>query len=145
MMDDNIQTVLNIFRAIEQREPGSASLGPLPELMHPEVELCWPPSLPYGGAYRGIDGGLAWRAVWDPLQPAPEDREMNPRVLGANERNEVIVLYRQRGVNTSGARFETDVIGLYEVRGGKLVRAQMFYFDEAGTNRFLAQSTGRSS
>jgi ketosteroid isomerase-like protein len=70
---------------------------------------------------------------------------MNPRVLCANERNEVVVLYRQRGVSASGARFETDVIGLYEVQGGRLVRAQMSYFDEAGTNRFLAQSTRRSS
>ena len=63
---------------------------------------------------------------------------MNPQVIAANDRNEVVVLYCQRGVNNRGEHFETQVLGVYEIREGKLSRAQMFYFDEAGTNRFLA-------
>jgi len=37
------------------------------------------------------------------------------------------------------------VLGLYHVRGGKLARAQMFYFDTAAVVRFLAQATGQAT
>lgn len=141
MNESNIQTVLNIFRAIEEREPDSRNMEPLLELCQPDVELSWPPSLPYGGTSRGFQiTGPSWSDFWDPLQPTPAYRRMDPRVVAANGRNKVVVAYRQRGVNHRGERFETEVIGLYQMRDQKLLRAQMFYFDEAGTNRFVAVS-----
>jgi hypothetical protein len=33
-----------------------------------------------------------------------------------------------------------QVLGLYQLRDGKLARAQMFYFDPAGAARFLAEA-----
>lgn len=139
--DRNIQTVLNIFRALEEREGNDRSMERFLQLSHSDIELCWPPSLPYGGSSHGLQPtGPSWIDVWDPLQPTPAERRMNARVIAANDRNEVVVVYRQRGVNSSGEQFETEVVGIYELREEKLARAQMFYFDEAGTNLFLATS-----
>lgn len=140
--DSNIQTVLKIFEVLEQREPSGHTVERLLELCQTDVEICWPPSLPYGGTSRGlVQVHPSWTDAWDPLQPTQVERQMSPRVIAANGRNEVGVVYRQRGLNCRGEHFETEVLGLYELRDGKLARAQMFYFDEAGTNRFLTEST----
>lgn len=142
----NIQTVLNIFRALEGREPNERNMEPFLELWQPDIEFCWPPSLPYGGTSRGLQQiGPSWRDVWDPLQPTAAERRMDPRVIAANDHNEVVVVYRQRGVSESGEKFETEVLGLYQVINGKLQRAQMFYFDEAGTNRFLENAARKGA
>jgi ketosteroid isomerase-like protein len=51
---------------------------------------------------------------------------MDPRVIAAND-EEVVVLYRQRAVDSAGERFDEPVLGLYETREGKLARAHMFH------------------
>ena len=69
---------------------------------------------------------------------------MEPRVVAASE-EEVVVLWRQRGVTPAGDRFDGEVLGLYHVRGGKLARAQMFYFDTAALVSFLAKAKGQAT
>jgi hypothetical protein len=64
---------------------------------------------------------------------------MDPRVVAANE-NEVVVLWRQRGVSPLGDRFDGEGLGLYQIREAKLARAQMFYFDTAAVASFLAKA-----
>jgi ketosteroid isomerase-like protein len=64
---------------------------------------------------------------------------LEPRVVAANE-DEGVVLWRQRGVSPSGERFEGDVLGLYQIREGKLARAQMFYFDTVAVASFLKKA-----
>ena len=64
---------------------------------------------------------------------------MDPRVVATNE-NEVVVLWRQRGLAQSGEQFEGEVLGFYHIREGKLARAQMFYFDTAAVADFLART-----
>ncbi len=61
---------------------------------------------------------------------------MDPRVVAANG-DEVVVLWRQRGLSPAGEQFDGEVLGLYRVREGKLARAQMFYFDTAAVASFL--------
>ena len=61
---------------------------------------------------------------------------MDPRVV-ATEGEEVTVLYTQRALSPDGERFESPVLGLYEVRNGKLARAQMFHYDTAAIEAFL--------
>ena len=109
----------------------------------PIVEMYWPPSLPYGGTARGLQQET-WSDTWRPLQPTEAERRMEPRVVAASE-EEVVVLWRQRGVTPAGDRFDGEVLGLYHVRGGQLTRAQMFYFDTAAVVRFLAQATGQAT
>jgi len=66
---------------------------------------------------------------------------MDPRVVAAGD-DEVVVLWRQRGINPDGDRFDGPVLGLYQVLEGKLARAQMFYFDTAALVSFLAKTRG---
>jgi len=136
--EKNIEIMLKIFSAIEQRDAQRAL-----ELFHPDVEFHWPPSLPYGGTSRGLKlSRPTWVETWDPLQPTEAERRMDPRVVAAGE-EEVVVLWRQRGVSPAGDRIDTPVLGLYQLREGKLVRAQMFYFDTAATLSFLAKVNGQ--
>ena len=41
----NRKLLLDVFRAVEQRDDKRFR-----ELLHPDFELHWPPSLPYGGS-----------------------------------------------------------------------------------------------
>jgi ketosteroid isomerase-like protein len=128
-VEENKELLISVFTAIEQRNDQRFA-----ELLHPDFEIHWPPSLPYGSGK-----GRTWSNAWDPLQPTEEERRMDPRVVCANEQ-EAIVLWRQRGVSPSGERFDGEVLGHYQIREGKLARAQMFYFDTAAVATFLAKS-----
>jgi ketosteroid isomerase-like protein len=134
-----VDVVLQAFRAVEQRD-----LQALEALYHPEIEFHWPPSLPYGGSARGRDvfhpTGPTWGDTWNPLQPTEIERQMDPRVVAASV-DEVVVLWRQKGVDRAGERFDGPALGLYRVRGGKFARAQMFYFDTVAVLNFLARAT----
>jgi len=131
----NVEVMLEIFNAIEHRDP-QVRLA----LFHPDVEFHWPPSLPYGGASTGLEiEGPTWIDTWNSLQPTAAERRMDPRVVAASD-EEVVVLWRQRGVTPVGDRIDTPVLGLYQLRDRKLARAQMFYFDTAGVLSFLAKA-----
>jgi ketosteroid isomerase-like protein len=135
---ESVEIVLEAFKAVEQRDEQR-----LLALYHPEVEFHWPPSLPYGGSSRGEEVEArrgSWSATWDPWQPTDAERQMDPRVVAANDDGEVVVLWRQRGRSPSGERFDSPVLGLYQVREGKFARAQMFYFDTAAALSFLEKA-----
>ena len=140
-VQDNIRLVLESLRAVEQRDGQR-----LVELYHPDVEFHDAPSLPYGGVVSGkpamethMYAARSWAGTWIPLQPTDAERRMDPRVVAANER-EVVVLYRHRAVGAEGERLDSPVLGLYELRDGKLVRAQMFHYDTAALVGFLARA-----
>jgi len=44
----NVEVMLRLFRAVESHDEQSVF-----NLYQPDVEFCWPPSLPYGGSGRG--------------------------------------------------------------------------------------------
>jgi ketosteroid isomerase-like protein len=137
--DRNIQVMLEIFRALEERDPSRRDVDQREEALYqPDVEFHWPAALPYGGTFRGKDAAV-WSATWNPLQPTPAERKMDPRVIGADDQR-IVILYHQRGVSPSGERFDDEVIGLYELRDFKLSRAQMFYFNEAALAQFLQRA-----
>ena len=129
---ENTKVMLGIFGAIEQRD-----FRRLFDLCQPDVEFLWPPSLPYAGGERG-----AWAQTWMPLQPTEAEQRMDPRVVAASG-DEVVILWRQRGVTQVGDRFDGPVLGLYRLHEGKLARAQMFYFDTPGLVDFLTKAQGR--
>ncbi|HKF79350.1 MAG TPA: nuclear transport factor 2 family protein [Thermoleophilaceae bacterium] len=136
-MSKVVDVVLQAFRAVERRDRER-----LLALYHPDVEFCDAPSLPYGGTLRGkksVAQNEGWLETWGPLQPTEAERSMEPRVVAAGDR-EVVVLYRQRAVDAAGDRFDGPVLGLYEVRGGKFARAQMFHFDTAAIVEYLARA-----
>jgi len=137
---EHVKVMLDIFGAIERRDERRFL-----ELVHPDCAMYWPPSLPYGGTAHGLkQEDPTWSATWSPLQPTEAERNMEPRVVAASE-DEVVVLWRQRGVTPAGDRCDEEVLGLYHVRGGQLTRAQMFYFDTTAVVRFLALATGQAT
>lgn len=137
----NVEVMLEIFRRIERRDSRRPQDNPS-ALFHPDVELHWPPSLPYGGIARGLaPEGPTWGQTWTPLQPTDAERRMDPRVIAASG-DEVVILWRQRGRSTTGERHDSEVLGLYRLRDGRLLRGQMFYFDTAGVLAFLARARG---
>jgi ketosteroid isomerase-like protein len=138
--EKNIETMLAIFRNIEERDPKHPDPQKQLQLIQPDVEFHWPPSLPYGGTHRGLANyGPNWGKTWNPLQPTPADRKLSPRVIAASN-NEVVILWRQRGVSPLGEHLDTEVLGLYQLRDAKLARAQMFYFDETAVAHFLCHA-----
>jgi ketosteroid isomerase-like protein len=80
-----------------------------------------------------------WLGTWGPLQPTDAERRMDARLVAASE-DEVVVIYRQRALGPTGERFDAPVLALYEVRGGKFARAQMFHYDTAAINDFLERA-----
>jgi ketosteroid isomerase-like protein len=138
---DNGELMLAVFTAVERRDTQRFT-----ELVQPDFEIHWPRSLPYGGSYRGPDADMqrgrpTWAATWDPLQPTAAERHLDPRIVADNEQTgEVVVLWRQRGRGGTGERFDGEVLGLYQVRDGRLARAQMFHFDTVALARFLEQA-----
>jgi ketosteroid isomerase-like protein len=137
--NDNIALMLEIFRAIERRDPQR-----MLNLCHADVEFLWPPSLPYGGTSRGIKTeGPTWAVTWIPLQPTEAERRMDPRVVAASD-EEVVILWRQRGLSSAGDRIDSPVLGLYRLTQEKLARAQMFYFDTTAVGNFLASAKGNT-
>lgn len=133
--DQCVETVLAVFAAVEQRDAAA-----LARACQPDVEFCWPPSLPYGGTAPGLARpGEGWAAYWDRLQPTAALRRLDPRVVAAGQ--EVVVLWRQRGLTPAGELLDTEVLGLYRLRAGKLARGQMFYFDPAAVCAFLARAS----
>ena len=139
--DRNVRVILDLFRAIEERDPNHRNGERELSFYQPDVEFHWPGAVPYGGTFRGLAGrnGTDWNTTWTPLQPTRAERRMDPQVIGADDRR-VVILYHQRGVSPSGERFDGEVIGLYDLRDFKLARAQMFYFDEAACVRFLERA-----
>lgn len=131
----NASVVLEVIHAVERRD-GERLL----ELCDPEAKFLWPPSLPYGG--KGLEGllesGPAYLAAWDDLQTETE-RQMNPHVV-ASTQDEVIVLWEHKAVDGTGRRLEIPVLARYRLRSGKLLRAQMFYFDTVEVAAFLANA-----
>jgi ketosteroid isomerase-like protein/uncharacterized membrane protein YphA (DoxX/SURF4 family) len=145
MYQENVKVILDVFSAIEHRDPQRPDLQRLLDLFHPDVEFHWPPSLPYGGTLRGLkSGGPTWADTWDALQPTEAERRMDARVVAASEQ-EVVVLWRQRGVSRTGERFDGQVLGLYEIRDRKLARAQMFYFDTTALLEFLTTAKSQAA
>ena len=131
---ENSKTILAIFRAIEERDAAQFRA-----LLQPDFEIHWPRSLPYGGTFRGAEPQpRGWGATWQPLQPTESERKMDARVIAA-QGDDVVVLWHQRGRSAPGESIDEEVLGLYRFRDGKLVRAQMFYFDTVPVANFLAK------
>jgi uncharacterized protein len=134
-----VDVVLQVFRSVEERNPQLAAV-----VYHDDLEFHWPRPLPYAGSSYGLKASLerrpGWAETWDPFQ-GQADRGLGARVVASSE-DEVVVWWHQRGHDSSGRHLDTPVLGLYQVRDGKLARAQMFYFDPLAAAEFLTQAAG---
>jgi hypothetical protein len=127
--------MLTMLGAVERRDGGL-----LQQLYHPEVEFFWQPGLPYGGSFKGASVAKmheTFSSIWLPLQPTEERRRMDGRVMATSEAGRVIINYTWKGLSADGTSFETETLADYQVKLGKLRRAQMFYYDLIGLIGFL--------
>lgn len=147
-MATNSEVALAAIRTVEERDPDA-----LFALCHDDVEFHDARALPYGGTHRGKEAHReelerhperTWLGTWGPLQPTEAERRMTPRVV-AESGDEVAVLYTQRAVSPGGERFESPVMALYEIREGRLARAQMFHYDTAAVVAFLERAGGATT
>jgi ketosteroid isomerase-like protein len=139
MSQRNVETIRNLFRGVEERD-----LGTYLAACDREVVIREPGSLPYGGEYHGLEGlrqhAAGWMRTWAPLQPE-EERKLDAAFIDAGDH--VIARWRLRARATDGSgTLNMPMVGIYELRDGKLVGAQMFYSDTAAVLRFL-ENAGR--
>jgi ketosteroid isomerase-like protein len=130
----NEEVILDLLSAIEERD-----LERILAMCHPELEFHWPTALPYGGSSKGFGESETptWQDSWLPLQPTAAERSMDCRII-ASHGDDVVALYHQRGRDRNGNVIDDQVIGLYTLEGGKLRRAQMFYYNLDAVVGFLA-------
>ena len=135
MSEETIEAVRRLFSAVEERDLAGVLAAYDENIVIREAE-----SLPYGGEFHGHEGGerhaLKALEVWGNLQPADE-RTLIAKFLDAGD-DYVIVLWRQRGINSRGEKFDAPVVSVYKMRGSKIVESQMFHADTKTLVKFLA-------
>ena len=135
MSEENVEVIRRLFTAVEERDLPGVLAAYDENVVIREAE-----SLPYGGEFHGHEGGqrhaLGALEVWGNLQSSGE-KTLNARFLDAGQ-DYVIVLWRQRGVNSRGEKFDAPVVSVYKMRGSKIVESQMFHADTKALVQFLA-------
>ncbi|MEO7549200.1 MAG: nuclear transport factor 2 family protein [Ramlibacter sp.] len=124
-----------IFSAVERRDRAQ-----LDALYHPQVTFVWPAPLPYGGTHTGDaikEMTARFTQTWDPLQPEPADRRLDPELVAASQ-GEVVFRYLLKGRDSSGHTHSADTLARYTMQDGRLFRAQMYCFELLDLLTFLA-------
>ncbi len=134
MSQENVELIRSLFGGVEERD-----LRTYLAAWHPEVVIREPGSLPYGGEYRGLEGvrrhAAGFMQTWEALQPGDE-RKLNAIFIDAGDH--VIARWRLKARVPDGeGTLDMPMVGAYKLRDGKLVEAQMFYWDTAAVLRFL--------
>lgn len=137
MSTENVETVRRLFQAVEERD-----LTGILEAYDPGIVIHEADSLPYGGVYQGLQGAKRhaygfWR-TWRFLQ-STEDVKLGAAFLDGGDR--VVALFRHRARSADGKKIDLPMVGVYEVRGGRVVEARMFHFDTAELSQFLERAS----
>jgi uncharacterized protein len=134
-MSEKLELVQRLFKAVEERDAAGVVA-----CYADDVEIHEADSLPYGGVYCGRDGALChWERVigaWRPLQVGLRP-DLSPGFIDGDG-DTVAVLFRARGIDASGDRFDAPEVGIYKARSARIVRSQMFHADAAAVVRFLS-------
>ncbi len=133
MSAENVETVRRLFRAVEERD-----LAGVLEVYDPEIVIHEANSLPYGGDHHGHDGAkrhaYGYLRAWNDLQ-SPQEKKLDATFVDAGDH--VVVHFRQRAHAVEGKNIDLPVVGVYEVRGGRVVESRMFNFDTVEISDFL--------
>jgi ketosteroid isomerase-like protein len=134
---ENVETVRRLYRAVEERDPAGILDSYDPHIVIHEAD-----SLPYGGDHRGLQGAKRhahgfWR-TWRFLQSS-EETKLGATFLDGGDR--VVALFRHRAHSADGKKVDLPVVGVYEVRGGRVVEARMFHFDTVEISEFLKRAS----
>ena len=116
----NAQIVRNLFEAVQRRDRDGVLSA-----YDPGIAIHEAPNLPYGGDYRGHQGGfeheMGYRAAWDAVQSDAE-RALDAEILA----DRVVVLWTQKGRTPSTREsFSTHVVSVYRPRDAHIVDSRM--------------------
>jgi ketosteroid isomerase-like protein len=136
----NMRAILEIFSAIERRD-----LQRLLELCHADVRvsLAALPALRWD-ITRAQDGAAELGPHVDPAAAHRRRADDGPTDRRGQQRRRGRPL-AAAGHQSGRDRLDSPVLGLYEIRDGKLARARMFYFDPTAVADFLATAESRAA
>jgi ketosteroid isomerase-like protein len=95
-------------------------------LLHPQVRITLPASLPHGGNYEGRDGALRLRerlmAAWSDFRV-----DILEHLVGADS---VITMIRLQAVaKHTGRSVDTKIAEFWRFRDGQVIELSAYYFD----------------
>jgi ketosteroid isomerase-like protein len=124
MAQDNVDVIESAYSAFRKGDIETV-LSHFAE----SAEIVAPGSLPWGGSYEGPEGMRTFLAK--ALEHFTEFKAVPEKVLGADD-NHVIVVARNSGKTKSGTRTDQQVVWIYRLRDGEIMRAE-FFTDTAAT------------
>jgi ketosteroid isomerase-like protein len=117
MPDDNIDTIQRVYDALASRDASA-----IQEVFAPDVTIRQSPELPWGGDYEGLDGAFTFFLT---LVEHIESQVTTDSLFAAGDH--VVQTGRTRGtVRANGASFDIPEVHVWELRGGKVVRYQVY-------------------
>lgn len=139
-MHSNIPVVRRLLEAVERRDFES-----MLDCYAPDVEINESDDLPYGGTYRGYEGvrehAEGFMRTWGRFQTEARDAKLDARFTEGTD-GLVTAIFRHRANDPERReQLQGDEVGVYEVRDGKVVRSQMFHFEQGTLARFLREAT----
>jgi uncharacterized protein len=118
MAQDNVDVIQTAWDAF-----GRGDIDKATSVADPSAEFVAPDSLPWGGTYHGPEGFAELLAAvvgnFDKFEAKPE------KVLGADD-DHVVVVARLTGRTKAGQDVENEVVWLYKMRNGQVVRGDAF-------------------
>ena len=118
MAQDNVDVIQTAWDAF-----GRGDIDKATSVADPNAEFVAPESVPWGGTYHGPEGfrELLSNIVgnFDKFEAKPE------KVLGADD-DHVVVVARFTGRTKGGEDVEGEVVWLYKMRNGQVMRGDAF-------------------
>ncbi len=115
--DDNIATVRRMYDAFASRD-----IAVIAELLADNVEISQSAEVPWGGEYQGRDEAFTFMVK---LIEHIESQVTTESLFAAGDH--VVQTGRTRGtVLANGATFDVPEVHVWELRGGKVVRYQVY-------------------
>jgi ketosteroid isomerase-like protein len=117
-MADNVDVIQSLWDAFTKGDLDKATAG-----LADNCEVVFPESLPWGGVHLGPEG---FRDVFDAAAAGIAGFSVKPeKILGADD-DHVTVVAVATGKGKDGKPFEGRVAWIYQLRDGKVVRAEAF-------------------
>jgi ketosteroid isomerase-like protein len=117
-MADNVDVIQGLWDAVGKGDFEKAAAG-----IADDAEVIFPEGLPWGGNHHGPEG---FRAAMGTIAAKVANFSAKPeKVLGADD-DHVTVIALATGRGKDGKQFEVRIAWIYQLRDGKVIRAEAF-------------------